>query len=389
VSRRLGIAVSRTALRVVALERGHVVWAAERALAGPNEIAPALAELAAERPRGYSRARVVLAGELVQVKTLAGLPRLSAAQLDRAVAFQASRWFLKNGRPLVTAAARVGRGADVLAAATERDVVEAVRDGAGRAGLRLDTIGPAVGACPPLLADGDYRLSADSVCDHVTVRRGLPTAVRRLRQASEGAVEPAVPGLEGEGSRFFAAYAAARARPAPAFGLNGSDAERSATLRRTLIRLGGLGAALWLTAALIVVLRANGAIRDSRAHLAALAPALDAAVAVERDLALADGLLAEVRRAQAARSRDAQVLSVLTRALPDSTWLNSLRRGRDGRVTVVGLGPSAARIPAALAQVPGIVSPALQGGVTRDLTGGRAIERFVVTFTWRPVAEEP
>jgi hypothetical protein len=385
VSRRLGVVISRTALRVVAVERGRVTWAAERALDGAGEIAAALAELAAERPRGFTRARVAIAGALVQVKVLSRLPRLSAARLDRAVALQAGRWFLKNGRPLVTGAARSGANGGVLAAAVERGVLDAVCDGAARAGLRCDGVGTAVGACAQMLGDGDHDLPADGVWDRVAVQGGVPIAIRRSKDAGDPGAGPPVPGLDGDGARFFPAYAIALVRPTPSFALNGSDPERSAATRRLAVRVAVVAAMCWVAAATIGLIRVNGAVRSSRSELITLGPALDAAVAVERDLTLADGLLTAVQGAQAARSRDAELLSLLTRTLPDSAYLLSLRRGRDGRVTVVGFGPSAAETLAAIGRAPGVVSPALQGGVTREMTGSRAVERFILSFTWRPM----
>jgi Tfp pilus assembly protein PilN len=378
------VTISRTALRVVAVERGRVTWAAERALDGAGEIAAALAELAAERPRGFRRARVALAGELVRVKVLSGFPRLSAAKLDRAVALQASRWFLRNGHPLVTRAVRLGGAGCVLAAAVERQALEAVGDGAARAGLKCDGVGTAVAACARMLGDGDHVLPADGVYDRVAVHRGSPVAVRRSKDAGDSQAGPTVPGLDAEGVRFFPAYAVALTRPIPEFAF-GADPERSAATRRLALRLAVIAALCWVAAATVGLIRINGAVRGSRRELATLGPALDAAVAVERDLTLADGLLAAVRSAQTARSRDTELLSALTRALPDSAYLLSLRRGRDGRVTVVGFGPSAARVLAALERASGIDSPALQGGVIREMTAGRAVERFILSFGWRPM----
>jgi Tfp pilus assembly protein PilN len=128
-------------------------------------------------------------------------------------------------------------------------------------------------------------------------------------------------------------------------------------------------------------------VRIAEADLTALRPALDAALAVERDLVLADRVLADVRQAQETRSRDAQLLAVLMRALPDSAYLLSVRRGRDGGVTAVGFAPSAAQVLAVLGRASGIARPVLRGGVTREMTAGHAIERFVVALAWHAVAE--
>lgn len=383
--RRLGLAVSRTMLRAVALERGRVTWAAERPLAGPEEIATAFAELAAERPRGIARARVVLDGELVQVKLLDGFPRLSQPKLERAVALQASRWFLKNGTPLVTGAARL-RGARVLAAAAPRDALDAVAEGLARAGLALDAVGTGMATAAALLPDGEHVMASDGVTRWLSVVGGEARSWRCIvgPAVADAAWLRSVPGLEIDGARFLTAYAAAAVAPRPSLAAGLSDAERVARLRRVLIRLAGTACVLWAAAGAVFAIRVQTALRSTRAELAELGPALDAAVAVERDVALANEMLGAVRAARISRSRDAVLLSVLTRALPDSAYLVSLHRSRDGRVAVQGYAPSAADLVAALSRAPGVLAPALQGGVAREVAAGRSRERFGLAFTWQP-----
>jgi hypothetical protein len=384
----LGVSVSRTAIRAVALARGRVVWAAERLLAGPEDLASGLAELAAERPRGVTRARVALEGELVQVKLLDGFPRVSAAKVRRAVALQAGRWFLRNGKPLATGATRMA-GARVLAAAVELDAVDAIVAGLGEAGLGLDRVGAAAGAWAAVLPDGEHELTADHVTDRVAiVARGV-ASVRRSR-IGEGEVitGPAVPGLA-EGARFFSAYAAAVEPPSPRFDSASSDADRALAWRRHSVRLAVAAVVLWAAAAVAFGMRVSAATRQAALERAALGPALDAAMAVERDLALTNEVLGAVDAALHTRSTDARLLSVLTAALPDSAHLLALRRNRDGQVTLVGYAPAAARVLAALAATPGVVQPALQSGITRETVAGRSRERFAIAFAWQPPPVAP
>ena len=388
--RCLGLAVSRTMIRAVALERRRVAWAAERAIAGPEEIGQALAELAADRPRGVTRARVVLEGELVQVKVLDGFPRLAAARVRRAVALQAGRWFLRNGKALATGAMRLD-GPRVLAIAAECHVLDRIADGLAQAGLALEGIGAAVAACAPLLSDGEHMLPADRVADRIALLRHDIQSLRRVRTAA-GAGSDREPVNEDRfecGDRFFTAYAAAIRQPAPRLDAARSNAERDAGRRRWAIRLAGAAVLAWLTAGVAFAARVTATARRAQTERAALGPALDAAIAVERDLALADELWRTIEGARRDRSRDVLLLSALTTALPDSAHLTVLRRGQDGQVTLGGYARSAARVLAALAETPGVVGPVLQSGITSETLAGRPRERFAIAFRWQPPEGKP
>lgn len=377
----MGLGVSRTGVRAVVLDRGRVIWAAERPVAGIEELATALADLAAERPRGVRRARVALDGELVQAKVLEGFPRLSPAKLQRAVALQLGRWFLKNGKPLSAGAVSLG-GGRVLAAAAEHEALDAVGDGLAQAGL-TGGVGAAVGAWARLLPDGEHVMAADEVVDRVSVTAHRLLVVRRCREPAPGGLKPAVPGMD-DGARFFTAYAAAAADPVPAFRTHREDVHREAAWRRRAFQLAVAILVLWISAGAVFGLRVRATHRRAVAERAALGPALDAAIAVERDLAMADDVLRTVQAARQQRSSDAMLLSVLTAALPDSAHLSLLRRERDSRVTLVGYAPSAAGVLAALAGTPGVREPVLQSGITRETVAGRQRERFGIAFTWHP-----
>jgi Tfp pilus assembly protein PilN len=368
----------------VAVERGHVTWAAERTLEGVGELAAALAELAAERPRGYGRARVVVSGDLVQVRLLDGLPRLAAARLHRVVSLQAMRWFLKNGGPPTIAAARQRGGASAVAVAAGSDALDAVAQGLAAAGLRLEAAGAAAATCAAILPDGEHVLAADGVAMHLVVDHSQLRALRRsAASAADEGVGPAVPGLN-DSSRFFPAYAAAVIRPAPPLADGRSDGERLVRRQQLAVRLLLAALLLWGTAAGVLATRVQGAIGSSRGEIALFAQPLGAALAVERDLTLAGEVLRAVHDAQTQRSQDARLLEVLTGALPDSTYLLSVRRGHDGRVHLVGLAPSAAGVVATLGAVPGVAGASLEGGVMREMGRGRPRERFTVAFSWRP-----
>jgi hypothetical protein len=382
----LGLAVSRTALRAVALHRGRPIWVAERPLGGVAEIAEGIAELATERPPRVTRTCVVLEGDLVQVKLVAGLPRLSDHRLRGVIALQAGRWFLRNGTPLVTGATWVVPGERALAAAAEAGTLDRVLEGAARAGLRVEAVGPAVSTCAALLPDGEWTWPADAVVEGITLRDGRIQILRRSAEngATPATSLPALPGLAPDTGPLYPAFAAARRRPVPVLE-PAALAERSHTAdRRRTLALGLLTLGCWVAAAGTFELRTRRAAAVAAAELATLRPLLEQALTVERDLATAEDALARIAEARAARSRDGALLGAVTRALPDSAYLVSLRRGREGRVSLMGVAPSAARVVTALAGTSGIGGPVIEGGIARETTAQGVRERFRLSFSWMP-----
>jgi hypothetical protein len=383
---RLGLAVSRTALRAVAVTRGRPIWVAERPLGGVAEIADGIAELATERPARVRRTRVVLDGGLVQVKLVAGLPRLSDERLRGVVALQAGRWFLRNGTPLVTGAAWVVPGERALAAAADADTLERVLEGAARAGLRVEAVGPAVSTCAALLPDGTWAWADDGVVEWVTVQGGHLQVQRRsaATRALPGAPLPPPPGLAEDTGRLFSAFAAAQRRPVPALEAPALTVRNHTADRRRTLALGLLAVACWLAAAGTFEIRMRRAAATAAQELATLRPLAEQALTVERDVARAEDALARIAALRATRSRDGALLAAVTRTLPDSAYLVSLRRSRDGRVTLMGVAPSAARVVTALASAAGIERPVIEGGIVRDVTAQGVRERFRVAFAWDP-----
>jgi hypothetical protein len=380
----LGLAVSRTTLRAVAVTRGRAIWVAERPITGVAEIADGIAELATERPPRVTRTRVVLEGDLVQVKLVEGLPRIAEDRLRGVIALQAGRWFLRNGKPLITGATWVGTGERALAAAADADTLERILDGAGRAGLRVEAVGPAVSTCAALLPDGEWTWPADPVVECVTVRDRRIAVLRRSvdDHALVGASLPPPPGLAEDMGSLFPAFAAAQRRPVPVLEASALTARNHTTDRRRTFGLGLLALACWLTAAGIFEARTRRAAAAAAHEMATLRPMLAQALAVERDMAQAEDALGRIAEARATRSTDAGLLATVTRALPDSAYLLSLRRSREGRVTLMGVAPSAARVVTALGAAAGVQGAALEGGITRAVTPLGVRERFRIVFSW-------
>src|SRR2546429_7188921 len=143
--RTLRLRIGRSTLRAEAIERGSVTWAGEASYANLAELADAIGRLAAEPPRSCRCLAVSLDRPPMQLRSLTDLPPVKPRHLAALVAQQAGRFFRKNGQPLVTDAAWVGKGPTRMAraAAVEEPLVEPIAAGARAAGLWLETIAPA------------------------------------------------------------------------------------------------------------------------------------------------------------------------------------------------------------------------------------------------------
>ncbi|WP_157969785.1 PilN domain-containing protein [Pseudomonas huaxiensis] len=78
------------------------------------------------------------------------------------------------------------------------------------------------------------------------------------------------------------------------------------------------------------------------------------------------------------------MLDLLTRCLPEQTWLDSLQASRDGRLQLSGSSERASDLPELLNECAGLRKAVLQGGIQPDRESGR--ERFTLQARW-PVLE--
>ncbi len=111
-------------------------------------------------------------------------------------------------------------------------------------------------------------------------------------------------------------------------------------------------------------LRQQAALNAADGVIAAHATAAHLGEAMRRQIAIADSSRTAIAAARAVR-RCAQVLAVLTDALPDGTWLNDLSL-RSGDLTIDGQSDNAARLIGLLAAVPGLHGPSFTAPVTRS-----------------------
>jgi hypothetical protein len=344
VGTRVGIAIDGARVSAVALRGNRTVWAAEAAYTGSADLERVLGQLAAERPRNARIATVALGPDVTRLKTVEGLPRLEHADLAAHVRLHSRRYFLQNGVALVTDAVPAHRnGSDGLAllAAAPVPIIDAVSRGLEAAGLRCDTITPLA----LLTVTGD--------------------------------------------DQYAGARAAATARYAQL--LLVPDHARAARLAAqvvTLRRWAFAGGASVLLAAATWAVKTVRAERASAAELLRLKPMVSAALRVRADLDAATDALGVLGRAGAGRSRRARFLADLTRALPDSVFLVSLRLDPDQTGALAGFASHAAPVIARLEQAGLVRHAAFEGPVTREALGGREWERFAIRFRF-PSGESP
>jgi len=312
----LRLRIGRSSLHAEAVEHGSVTWVGEAFYAELGELADAIARLAAEPPRACRRLVVSLDRPPVQLRTLSALPPVKPQHLAALVAQQAGRFFRKNGQPLVTDAAWVGKGATRVAhaAAVEEPLVEAIAAGARAAGLWLETITPTGDGAPLTL---------------------LPNSERESR-------------------------------------------ERAARRRTRQLAVAACG--LWLAAGALFVGRLIWERRAVDRELAALAQPLAAVLAARRELRDAETTLNAIAAAERERGRSLGLIAAVTGALPDSSVLTSFTWTPDGSGVLIGAARHATDVVARLDRLGSLAGLRLSGPVVRAPIAGREWERFTILF---------
>ncbi len=325
VGGRVDLTIGPAQLHAAVLRRGRVVWAADAVYQDAGDLAQALAALAAERPGGVRRAAVTLTAGVARVKTVEGLPALERNDLAAHVRLHSRRYFLQNGVALVTDA--------------------------------MPLPGSQANGEPP-----------------VALLAGAPLPI----------VEAILEGLNAAGLGCVGIVAADTALSLVPDRMR----ERArATLQRSVLRWGAICAAATLLAGASWFGSEVHNERAAERELARLKPALDGALAVQRDLDAAHDALGAIAAAQAGKMYRARFLARLTSALPDSAFLVGLRLEPDGTGSLSGYAPRAAAVVAQLERRGIVRTPTLEGPTSREVVAGRELERFAIRFRL-PLATE-
>jgi hypothetical protein len=183
-----------------------------------------------------------------------------------------------------------------------------------------------------------------------------------------------------QSSRFADALGAARARPDALLAWqSGRDHSRHPAPTWRLALAGIAAIIAWAASIGAPGVTARVAERDARTHLAKLAAVRRDVAFAEREFAKLTAGLGEVAAFDAPRYPMISLLGDFARVLPDESALVTLRVVRDAGNLVV-LTPRAAVMLTKLETVPGIDSPEIIGPVTRELLGGKTLERVTVRF---------
>jgi hypothetical protein len=384
----LGIAVGAERIRAVVLNGGRITAATEAQVEPGGSLADAVAELLAGAPLPrFPRPRVAVAfgPSLAQTRRIAGLPPLDDGKLLAQVVREgAGKFFLATGAPLATTGVRRVEPGTVWAAALDERAVRQVEAGCRSAGLRAGRFVPAVAVLGRGLG-GDTLLWRDGgVVSEVALEDGEMRSVRRVAAPAGDAqppeMVPALARLGPEGWRFADAYGAASLPEYEPMVLRGTGATAAGDVPpwRLALAGAGVGAAL-LFAALAPALRAMDAEDGATARIAAVQDRRRAASDTERELGRISAALAEAAAFDAVRYSPTLLLADLTAALPAGTAVIAFRADTASG-SVVALGARAATVVQPLEGIPGIVSPEIVGPVTREVIGGRELERVTVRF---------
>jgi len=251
---------------------------------------------------------VELEPPVVQVRTLRGLPPLSARELRDTVATNARRFFRLNGTTVVTDAAWTANG--------------------------IGAVPEAVAAAAPLLAVKSIISALQSVdgCAVLDVRVDHPQA------------------------RFLSLL--------PPDELQA----RSRLAWRRLSRWGMAVGVLWVVAGGVAwgrTLRERSRVEAELARVSGPAASL---VAVRREMGRAADLLASLEQAESARHVVGANLRIVAEALPDGAYLTSIELDRDSTVTLTGKARDAMAVPAALERG-GLQRTTFEGPVAQAVLG--------------------
>jgi hypothetical protein len=392
---RIGVGVGRDSVRVVLVNRRRIEWSAEALLFDNESLSDVLAALLTKTPaRRWPRPilNVAVGPSAAQTRLLRDLPPLKdAGTLAALVRANAGRFFLKNGVPLVTTGVALRQAGTAWASAIEKPVCDAILVACRRQGLRVRAVVPTMAVLPFALGlealrwvDGDVIAEATYDAGGVsTLRR---TTIDRSAIPVECKSPESQPLQDARVVQFADAYGAATVAPAETMawrpGRDG-DGEVARSRRRRLLVAGvaciaGFTAA-WLTPALSSAKVAS----DANRYLAAMARERTDATKVERELGLVTESLRSISAFQGRTPSQTLFLASLTRSLPDSTMLVSLRTDSVGG-TLVALAPRAAAVINQLEGVFEITTPALAGAVTPEPgVGDRTMERAAIRFRWR------
>ncbi len=392
---RIGVSICHDVLRMVVVRASGVVWSGEAAVRDPEALAADIDALLASAPRRRWHNREVLGAigpYAAQMKRVAGVPGAAGDRaLSDAVRLNASRFFLRNGAPLVTSSVS-RRDGEVWCAALHAPVVAALAEACRIRGVRFRGCVPSAVALGAGFTDGRVVLSDGDAVEEVILLHGECAGVRRVHTGERvtTTVRPPLAALGPDAARFADAYGAAIAGARSPLLVDPAAAPR-ARRRRAFVRA-ALGLCLLTASAGIVAgpaIRATFRERRAVERLKELGARSAAPLAAMRDLATATQVVRRVDAFASSRRSMVLLLGSLSQELPDSTAIVSLHVDSIGG-TLVALAPVGTTILPDISRTSGIASAEITGAVTRETVAGAVLQRLVTAFRFaRPRGARP
>lgn len=388
---RLGLAIGRSELRFVQADAGMIRWEVRWPRPASEDLPRILVDLVRQSRRTRWSARrlhVVVGPADVQVRRLESLPAVGDPQVMRAlVTTNARRFFPRAERLLVAPLHRVS-GA-WWAAAYDASVVEAVRGAAESCGLTLSGIAPLAVALAAHVRDGRvFWLDGGDRVD-ITATGGFPAEVRCRRAADPApggrdrpalAIEAPSDGINLLTAGVEDAQLAARLKQRLPLSI-GRD--RSVLLRRLRIgirvTLVGFAAVFAAVVAVGPGLRARRGRAEAERLLAQRSHELPVLMEAAARMRHTNRGLAEIERYAGSRQSMLAMLGAISRELPESTAIVTMRLAPLSGTLVV-LSPVGAPVLQALGDVAAIHSVELASAVTRERVGAAELQRMTVRF---------
>jgi len=154
--------------------------------------------------------------------------------------------------------------------------------------------------------------------------------------------------------------------------------ERAAQRRTKRLALATCG--VWLAVGALFCGRLLWEQRTAERELAALRQPLAAVLDARRELRDAETTVNAIAAAERERGRSLEILSAVTRGLPDSGVVTSLAWSADGSGVLVGAAKRATDVVARLDRLPVLSGVRLNGPAVRETIAAREWERFTILF---------
>lgn len=353
----IGVSIDSAELRAILVQSGAVQWYSWARLEARESLGDAVRALLADAPRPARglRTTVALSRTWVQAKPLPGFPTVKPARLaNQLLRENEQSFFLSTGRARVIVGVHIEPDGTPWGAAFDADVLDELVRAVRSARL------------------GRVRLAPVAVVLSAVTRTG------------DENVPPALQSIGEDAAPYFVAYAAAVApRRLP---LAWSPARDPGHARRwTMAGRLAAGAAIITATAFATLSPAIRAARSTRAierQIARLRPEQAEIQRNEIELMRVTGTLNRIAAFSASRGEVTRLLAALTRAIPESTALLTVRIDSvDGAFTAVA--PRVADVLPELVAERDIVAPRIVGSMTREMMGGVQVERAAFRFRRR------